>query len=170
MFKTLDPEAWVILGMGVLLVILSVTWWSTDNKLKVCTAEYAGFTAKTQAAGEIAEKNRQATETALASAAVNIQGDLNETRVNRDKRYADFQRLLSAAKAAGASSSRASDTSDPSPRLSCSNASAELNSRMAGFEAEVVGTILKSRDEAIERNIACKHYIEQITTILGEKK
>lgn len=159
------------INIGALIIIViavlapAIGWWQSAQRLDVCKADFQSFKDNTQLEGERSEHDRAAKETALASAAVNIQGELNEARIDRDKRYADFQRLLTASKAANTSSGEASGTTTSAPGLSCPDAGAEFNSRMAGFEVEVAQSLLKSRDEAIERTIACKHYIEQITNI-----
>lgn len=163
------------INIGALIIIAvavitpSIGWWQSHVRLDVCTANFDAFKANTQLEGERSEKEKTRRETALAKAAVNIQGDLNETRVNRDKRYVEFERMLAASQTTDPSSSEASGIAEAPGRLSCPDSSAEFNSRMAGFEAEVVGTLLKSRDEAIERTIACKTYLEQIGVILTNK-
>lgn len=163
------------INIGALIIIAvavitpSIGWWQSHIRLDVCTANFDAFKANTQLEGERSEKEKTRRETALAKAAVNIQGDLNETRVNRDKRYAEFERMLAASQTTNPGSGGTSGTAETPSRLNCPDGSAELNSRMAGFEAEVVRKLLKSRDEALTRNAACKAYIEQITDIMTNK-
>lgn len=163
------PSMVVLIILAVAIIAPTIGWWQSALRLDLCEAKYQSFEDKTRLAGERSQKEKDARETELATAAVTIQGELNETRIARDKRYAEFERLLASAQAAGASGGGTSGAAPTAARLSCPNGGAEFNSALAGFEVAVSREILKSRDEAIERNIACKAYIERITEIMTNK-
>lgn len=161
------PSLVVMIILVAAIVIPSAGWWQASARLKVCKAESKSFQDNVQLEGERADKQRVETETRLAQAAVNIQGDLNDARQVRDNNYAAYLKLLN--DKTRSRSGKAVANSDAAIRLACPDSTAEFNSAMAGFENEVVRQILKTRDEAISRNIACKAYLEQITAIAGEK-
>lgn len=163
------PSMVVLIILAVAILAPTVGWWQSALRLDLCESKFQAFEDKTRLAGERSEKDRETRETELATAAVNIQGELNETRIARDKRFAEFERLLTASQTTDPSSSGTGGVTRTPSRLSCPNGSAELNTAMAGFEVAVSREILKSRDEAIERNAACKAYIEQITRIMTNK-
>lgn len=163
------PSLVVLIILAVAIITPSVGWWQSSIRLRVCKAESQAFEDKTRLAGEKSEKDRVKAETALAKAAVRIQEKLNETAAERDKRFDDYKRLLAASQGGHTGGSKDGEVSPSAPRLACPDGGAELNTAMAGFEDAVLEEILKSRDAAISRSIACKAYIEQITEIINKE-
>ena len=163
------PSIVVLVILAVAIIGPSVGWWQSHLRLEKTTADFQSFKDNIQLEGERSARDREKKETALAKAAVNIQGELNETRLARDKRFSDFERMLAAAKATRAGGGKAVDPATSAPWLACPDAGAEFNSRMAEFEGEVSQRILKTRDEAISRTIACKAYLEQIENITNQR-
>jgi len=163
------PSVVVLIILAVAIITPTVGWWQSSLRLDLCKADAQSFQDKTRLAGERSEKERVEAETALAKAAVNIQEKLNETAIDRDKRYADYERLLAASQGANPGGSKAGNASPTPTRLTCPDGGAEFNSALGGFEVAVSEQILKTRDEAISRSIACKAYIEQIDKILENK-
>lgn len=151
----------------VAVVVPSVGWWQSHLRLENCEAKKQSFEDQTRLAGKKSEDERKEAEIKLGKAAANIQERLNETAADRDKRFADYERLLAAAKGVGPRNGQEDSASASPAEFSCPNTGTEeFNKRMGEFEAAVSGTLLKTRDEAIDRNIACKQYLEQIGAIL----
>lgn len=150
--------------IAIAIVTPSVGWWYSSNELRVCTAEYEGFQETTRAKGSVAESERISTEKDLAQAAVNIQGDLNAKQIELNRVYAEYDRLRRANKG-GAGGSKASSLADRTRGLSCPDRGGEFAAAMGRLEDGVI-PILKSRDEAINRTIACKAYLDELQRIL----
>lgn len=150
--------------IAVAIATPSIGWWYSSNELKVCTAEYKSFQDTTRSKGEVAEIKRVATETELANAAVNIQGDLNAKQTELNRVYAEYDRLRRLNKGS-AGNRQASTLAERTSGLSCPDRGAELAAVMGRLEDGVI-PILKSRDQAINRTIACKAYLEELQKIL----
>jgi hypothetical protein len=166
MLKMMDPEAWVILFLTIGVIVFGGLWWGNKHALELCTAEYNSFTAQTQAAGDIAEKDRSTKETALANAAVNIQRSLTDEMAKTAALTADVNRLRANAKAS-ARSSQASDLAAAAPLFECSAADTRLESALDELEAGIIQELVQPRDEAITMLNGCKAYLDQIEHILG---
>lgn len=166
----IDPIHWAALGLGGALFLTvavgGTAYWKQGKELQVCNAEYAGFREKTRAEGLASEILAKGKETELAFAAVNIQGDLNDAHSRLNRLHADYQRLRIADKAR-TSGERISSLSDAAGRINCPDARAEFAKRLERLEVGIHERILRSRDEAIDRTIACKKYVDRITEIMN---
>ena len=165
-----DPIHWACVGLGIVLVLTvsigGAMYWKQGKDLEVCKAEAAAFSAQTEAAGTKSELERVTTEHALANAAVNIQGDLNAKQAELDRVYTEYDRLRRLNKGS-AGSSQASSLAESTRGLSCPDRSGEFAAAMERLEDGII-PILKSRDTAINRTVACKVYLEKVQQILND--
>lgn len=165
----LNPIHWMLVGVSVMLVGVSVAYMVQSSQLKAIQVEYRAFQLETEALGKLSERQNREKEIALATAAVNIQTELNNAKSDLDKLYVDYERLRVASTKGSAGSGAMSNLADAAGIINCPSARTGLSEGLDRIEDGVLEKLAKSRDQALLRNQACKKYLDELREKLGEK-
>lgn len=165
-----DPIHYAAVALGILLFLVvsigGTAYWEQGMQLKLCESNYETFRSSTKAEGLAAELDTKSREHDLSMAAINIQQELNHAYTSLSASHADNERLRHDKASAGRL--KIVNLSEGAARISCPDARSEFAERLERLDLGVRERLLKSRDEAILRTIACKKWVEEVETIVNK--
>jgi hypothetical protein len=161
-----DISVYISAILGVIIAGLGIAYWKQSYELETCEAQASSFREQVNAEGLASKLAINMKEQALEDAIDKLRRELGDANSKLNTLYADNERLRKLPKG-NPSRGGIINLADAASRISCPDARAEFAERLERLDIGVRERILKSRDEAILRTIACKKYAETVTSIIN---
>ena len=153
------PVVYVAIGSAIVIGLVSWVAYTYKLKFEASEANHALFVGQVTAMTTIIKKDIEIKEDKRARITSDLTEKNEKLKTDLNDTYADYQRLLNDKERAGSGGVPA--LSDTAESIDSPDAKARLNRAMEFLETGVLRDLARPRDEAVNRNIIGKEWVDQ---------